>query len=221
MQMPSGYLPDWLLALCNLIVVIALLLAAWRVDKRYVGTRRVGIQVGVVLAALCGLYFMYAGTKPGMTVHWLGVMMTVMMFGPWLALLLLAAVHTLFAFAFNVGGVDALGYNIAVSALLPVIVAALIHTLAYRFLPHNFPVYISKVGVGDLACMLAVDAVTTVVLLTVFSYPRFLVFQDFTLILALMGGMEAVISTWIASLLVCYLPSWLVTFNDEEYIHGK
>jgi uncharacterized membrane protein len=30
-----------------------------------------------------------------------------------------------------------------------------------------------------------------------------------------------VISTWLGSLLVCFKPSWLVTFNDEEYLWGK
>ncbi len=221
MHMPTGFLADSLLEVCNLITFIALCVAVWRVDKRYLAKRRTGFQVAVIFAGLCGLYFMYAGAKPGMTMHWLGVMMTVMMLGPWLALLLLAAVHALFAFAFGIGGIDTLGYNIAVSAVLPVIVAAAIHTMTYRFLPHNFPVYISKVGVGDLACMLVVDLAVTLVLLSSFNYPRFVIYQDFTLVLALMGGMEAVISTWIASLLVCYLPSWLVTFNDEEYIHGK
>lgn len=221
MHMPSGYLPEFVVALCNLFALIGLALAVWRVDKRYLASPRVGVQVSVVFVLLCGLYFLSAGTQPGMTIHWLGVMMAVMMFGPWLALILLMAVHALFVFAFNIGGVDTLGYNIVTSAALPVIVASVIHTLVYRYLPHNFPVYISKVGVGDLACMLAVDAVATIVLLTAFSYPRFVVYQDFTLLLALMGGMEAVISTWIASLLVCYLPSWLVTFNDEEYLHGK
>ncbi|MDX8391257.1 MAG: hypothetical protein R8K53_01645 [Mariprofundaceae bacterium] len=69
--------------------------------------------------------------------------------------------------------------------------------------------------------MFSVDAVLTACLFAWFDYPSFTIWEDFTLILALMGGMEAIISTWIVSLFVCFLPDWLITFNDKEYLHGK
>jgi uncharacterized membrane protein len=92
------------------------------------------------------------------------------------------------------------------------------HSLTYKYLPRNLIVYIAKTGFGDLFCMLSVDLVLTVILWSYFSYPDFVVRQDFTLLLALMGGMEALISTWIILLLIFFIPDWLVTFNDEEYL---
>ena len=221
MHMPSGLLPSWLYLLCNVMAVVAIILAIWQVDKSKLKKSNFALQSGVVFIVICGLYSLYVGSQPGMSLHWLGVMMTVMMFGPWYAFLLLSAVHATFAFGFGIGGIEALGFNIIVCVLIPAQVAAACHVIAYYKLPRNFPVYIIKVGVGDLLCMLSVDLTLTIVLFTFLSYPSFMIWQDFTLLLALMGGMEAVISTWIASLLVCFLPSWLVTFSDEEYLHGK
>lgn len=220
MHMPSGYLPVWLLVLCDVIAGTALFIAVFAFARTRVGHQFNVIQIGIVFLSLCGLYTLYVGTQAGMSIHWLGVMMTVMMFGPWLSLMILSAVHLTFAAA-GVGGVDTLGFNIVVCTIVPTAVAAIIHVFAYHRLPRTVPVYLAKVGVGDLLCMLAVDLLLTFTLGTWFTYPSFMVWQDFTVLLMLMGGMEAVISTWIASLLVCFLPAWLLTFNDEEYLHNK
>jgi uncharacterized membrane protein len=221
MHMPSDVLPNFIYVLCDIIALAALVAAALLVNKTLLKKPHIPLQTGVVLIALSGLYAMHVGTKPGMTLHWLGVMMTVMMFGPWLAILLLSAVHILFAFGFDVGGREAIGFNISVCVLIPVLVATACHEFSYRKLTKNFVVYILQVGFGDLLCMLSVDVTLTLVLHWYFDYPSFVVWQDFTLLLALMGGMEAVISTWFVALLVSFLPNWLVTFNDEEYLHGK
>jgi len=221
MHMPSGILPSALYLICNIIAVLGVLYSAIKVNKQYLKQKHVLFQTGVVFLVISGLYLLYVGTKPGMTIHWLGVMMTVMMFGPWLAVLLLSAVHITFALGLHIGGINAIGFNITFCVLAPAAVAALVHVLVYYKFPRTFPVYIIKVGVGDLLCMLTVDLLLTAVLRLFMTYPSFVVWQDFSLLMVLMGGMEAVISTWIASLLVCFLPSWLVTFNDEEYIHGK
>jgi uncharacterized membrane protein len=221
MHMPSGYLNSVLLICSDIIALMGVALALWRVNKKFLRDRETGLQVSVVFIALCGLYFLSAGTKPGMTMHWLGVMMTVMMLGPWLAVLVLSVVHVVFAFGFGIGGIETLGFNIAVCVLVPAFVAGAIHTLSYYYLPRTFPVYVIEIGVGDMLCMVSVDLVLTIVLYLNFDYPSFVIRQDFTLVLALMGGMEAVISTWLGSLLVCFKPSWLVTFNDEEYLWGK
>lgn len=218
--MTSGLLPDWLLMICNVISVIAILMAVWRVDKKLISSPQIGHQVGVVFILICGLYAIYVGVKPGMTIHWLGVMMTVMMFGPWITILLLSTVHILFAVSLNIGDIDTIGFNIAVSVALPTFIAYAIHTFAYYKWPRIVPIYIAQVGFGDLLCMLSVDAVMTTLLHIFFNYPDFAI-REYTFLLALMGGMEALISTWIASLLICYLPGWLITFNDEEYLHGK
>lgn len=221
MHMTSGHIPDWLLLITNAIALIAIIIAAWRMDHKIAKTLSFGFQIATVFIVLCALYAFVVGVKPGMTIHWLGVMMTVMMFGPWVAILLLSSLHIFFALALNIGDMDTIGFNIAVTTVTPVIIATLIHSLFYYKCPRIFPIYIAQVGLGDLLCMLSVDVLLTIVLHQYFTYPDFSVFQDFTLLLALMGGMEALISTWVASILIIYLPSWLVTFSDEEYINGK
>lgn len=221
MHMPSGYLPTYILVLCAIIAAVAIMLALVYIDKRSLATPSVGLQIAVTFSTLCGLYMLFVGTKPGMSIHWLGVMMTVMMFGPWLALLILSAVHALLAFGMGIGDVDTLGFNIVVCAVVPTLIAAAIHVVAYYRFPRTVPVYLIQIGVGDLMCMVGIAIVLTTVLRVFFPYPAFIIWQDFTLLTLLMGGMEAVISTWFASLLVCYLPSWLSTFSDEEYLHNK
>jgi len=220
MHMTSGLLPDWLLILCDVFAVIAILIAIWRVDRKFISLLSTGHQVGVIFILICALYAINVGVKPGMTIHWLGVMMTVMMFGPWVAILLLSVVHIFFAVGLGIGGIDTIGFNITVSALIPITIAYIIHTFSYYKWPRIVPVYIAQVGAGDLLCMLSVDIVMTILLNIYFDYPSFTI-HEYSFLLALMGGMEALISTWIAAILICYLPGWLVTFNDEEYLHGK
>lgn len=221
MHMPSGIIPAWLLIVSAIVTVLAVALAAWRLDRRMLARLDQGLIIGVWFALLCGLYAMSAGVKPGMQVHFLGVMLSVMMFGPWLAIVLLSCVHLTLTLGLGIGAVETLGFNIAACVLLPVAVAAGIHVFTYYRLPRTFPVYIIQVGVGDLLCMWSVAVVLTASLFAFTSYHRHEVLQDFAMVLFMMGGMEAMISTMIASLLVCFLPRALVTFSDEEYLHGK
>ncbi|MDQ6983735.1 MAG: energy-coupling factor ABC transporter permease [Ghiorsea sp.] len=221
MHIPAGFYPDWLMMLGNIIAIPVILLAIWRTETRFWSGWSEGLQIAAIFVALSALYMLQADIKPGMAVHWLGVMLTVMMVGPWTAIVVLSAIHVFLLLALNIGDTSTLGFNITTSVLLPVAIASAVHLFFYHKLPRIVPVYFAKVGVGDLLCMLSVDAVLTLCLLTWSGYPSFYIYQDFTLILALMGGMEAVISTWIVAGLVCYFPIWLVTFNDEEYINGK
>ena len=100
-------------------------------------------------------------------------------------------------------------------------VAAAAHEFTYYKLPHTFPVYIIQVGIGDLLCMWAVDLALSLQLLLFTNYIPEKIFYDFSLILIMMGGMEATISTMIASLLIFFLPQALATFSDKEYLDGK
>jgi len=221
MHIPAGFYPDYILMLCNIIVVPVVLIALWRTETRFWSGWSEGLQVAFIFVALSGLYMLQSDLKPGMNMHWLGVMLTVMMVGPWTAIVVLSSIHVFLLFAKDMGDISTLGFNITTSVLLPVVIASAIHLLFYYKFPRIVPVYFAKVGFGDLLCMWAVDAVLTGSLLTWSNYPSFSIYQDFTLVLALMGGMEAVISTWIVAGFICYFPDWLVTFNDEEYINGK
>ncbi|MDX8387268.1 MAG: energy-coupling factor ABC transporter permease [Ghiorsea sp.] len=221
MHMPAGILPDYILMFCNLIAVSMVGIAIWRTETRFWSGFSEGLQVAFIFLALLGLYMLQTDLRPGMSMHWLGVMLTVMMVGPWTAIVILSAIHMYLLFVLGIGDVSTLGFNITTSVLLPVAVATAIHMLFYYKFPRIVPVYFAKVGFGDLLCMWAVDAILTASLLLWSDYPSFYIFQDFTLVLALMGGMEAVISTWVVAGFVCYYPAWLVTFNDEEYINGK
>jgi len=221
MHVSAGFYPDWLTMLGNIISIPVILIAIWRTETRFWSGWSEGLQVAFIFTALSGLYLLQADINPGMSVHWLGVMLTVMMVGPWTAIVVLSSIHLFLLVAKDIGDISTLGFNISTSVLLPVMIASSIHLLFYYKFPRIVPVYFAKVGFGDLLCMWAVDAALSGCLLTWSTYPHFHIYQDFTLVLALMGGMEAVISTWIVSGLVCYFPDWLVTFSDEEYINGK
>ena len=221
MHIPAGLYPDYIIMICNIIAAPVVLYAIWRTETRFWSGWSEGLQVASIFIALSALYMLQSDIKPGMGMHWLGVMLTVMMVGPWTAIVILSAVHVFLLVTKGMGDVSTLGFNITTSVLLPVTIAASIHLLFYYKFPRIVPVYFAKVGFGDLLCMWGVDAVLTVCLLLWTDYPPFHIYQDFTLVLALMGGMEAVISTWIVSGFICYYPNWLVTFNDEEYINGK
>lgn len=221
MHMTSGIIPDYLLLCYGMLALVGFGLALWRMNWRMLHDLEQGLILGVSFIVLCWLYTLSAGVKPGMQVHFLGVMVTVMMFGPWLGILMLTAVHLMLTFAFHIGAPAALGYNLVWCVLLPVVVAGATHTFSYYRLPRTFPIYIIQVGVGDMLCMWATALALTIHLRLYTSYTPEYLFNDFALLLILMGTMEAMISTMITSLLVSFVPQALVTFSDEEYLHGK
>jgi len=221
MQMPAGIVAEWLLIIYNVIAMLAVVLAGWRMNHRVLFDLEQGLIIGMSAIFLSWLYTMSAGAAPGMQVHFLGVMLTVMMFGPWLAILVLSAVHLLLTLGFGIGALETLGFNIVMCVVAPTAVAVAIHTFSYYKLPRTFPVYIIQVGIGDLFCMWAVDVLLTAHLLIFTDYIFDKIFYNFSLILFVMGGMEATISTMIASLLIFFLPQALTTFSDQEYLHEK
>lgn len=221
MHMPAGIMPAYVLIVYGLLALTGIVLAFKRANRRLFLDSRQGLYLGISYAVLCGLYSLSAGVNPGMTVHFLGVMLAVMMFGPWVAILLLTAVHVTLAYGLGIGAPSTLGFNIVLCVLLPVGVAALVHTFTYYRLPRIFPVYVLQIGVGDLLCMAAVAGALTLHLLAFTPYSRELVLPNFTLILLAMGGMEATLSTMVAFLLIYFLPEALITYSDEEYLHGK
>ena len=221
MHMPVGIIPDALLAFYSLLALAGVGYAVWRTGKGVLFDTEQGRYLGMTYGLLCGLYLLSAGVYPGMTVHFLGVMLTVMMFGPWLAIVLLAMVHLTLLLGFGIGAPTTLGFNLTLTVLLPVAVAAAVHTFCYHRLPRTFPVYILQVGVGDLLCMVAVDAALSLHLLLLTSYRPDTIASNFSVILLMMGGVEATISTMLASLLIYFLPRALTTFSDEEYLRGK
>lgn len=221
MHMPEGLMPDWLIWFGNFIATIAILLSLWRADLRRLADLEQGMIVGGSYGFLTWIFAMSVGVTPGLAVHFLGVMLTVMMFGPWLGLLVLVAAQTTVTLFLGMGAVATLGFNIMTCVVVPVCVSAAVHTFTYYKLPRNFPVYIFQVGIGDLLCMAAVNVVITVCLMSYLGYIEDKIIDEFTVVLVMMGGMEATISTMLACLLVFFLPQALATFSDQEYLDGK
>ena len=221
MHMPEGLMPDWLIWLGNFIAVTAVLLSLWRADLRKLADPEQGIIIGVTYGFLTWIYAMSVGVTPGLSVHFLGVMLTVMMFGPWLGLLVLVAAQATVTLFLGLGAVSTLGFNITTCVVVPACVSAAVHTFTYYKLPRNFPVYIFQVGIGDLLCMAAVNLVLTLCLMSYMGYISDKIIDEFTIVLIMLGGMEATISTMLACLLVFFLPHALTTFSDQEYLDGK
>ena len=69
--------------------------------------------------------------------------------------------------------------------------------------------------------MAAVNLVLTTCLMSYMGYISGKIIDEFTIVLFLLGGMEATISTLLACLLVFFLPQALATFSDQEYLDGK
>ena len=221
MHMPAGLMPDWLLWLGSFIAVTVVMLSLWRADLKKLADLEQGMIVGGCYGFLTWIYAMSVGVTPGLSVHFLGVMLTVMMFGPWLGLLVLVAAQSTVTLFLGMGELSTLGFNITTCVVVPVCVSAAVHTFTYYKLPRNFPVYIFQVGIGDLLCMAAVNATLTMILMSYMGYISGKIIEEFTIVLMLMGGMEATLSTMLACLLVFFLPQALATFSDQEYLDGK
>lgn len=207
----------WQGGLFVVTLATALRLAPWR---RLADSRQLHVFLGAVVA-LIGLWHMRGQLQPGLSFHLLGVTAITLMFG-W-SMAIMAAALALAAVSFNAGYGWA-GYLVSypVVVLVPITLSQLSLLLARRWLPRHFFVYVLGNGFvtawlvgyasGHLAMqLLSLSGAYTLAKLNLTIMPFF----------PLMFFPEALVNGWIITILVLYYPSWVHTFSDEQYIHGK
>lgn len=221
MNFPDILLPSTLLWVANGlalgVIAWAVRLAPWRVLQRP-GLQNVCMGMAV---ALMLVWSIRAGIRPGLDLHLLGSTLLTLMFGPWLALAVLAIVLLAVTLS-GAAGWASLGINFLLMATLPVLLSHAIFRVADSRLPNHLFVYIFVnaflgAGLAMVSCGLAAVAVLS----SAGAYSGSYLGTQYLPYFILMGWSEAVLTGMLMTLLVVYRPGWVCTFNDERYLKTK
>ncbi|MDD3353671.1 energy-coupling factor ABC transporter permease [Zoogloea sp.] len=191
--------------------------APWR---RLLDTQQLNAMAGAAVV-LTVLWSMNAGVYPGLNLHLLGAMATTLIFGPQLALVVLAL--ALAGITLN-GSAEWSAYpiNLLVMGIVPVAVATLYFRVMERFLPKHFFVYIFvNAFLGAAVTVLVQGLVATLSLLAAGAYPADKLLSEYLPFFLLLGFAEAWLSGMALTLLVIYRPEWVSTFDDRSYLINK
>ncbi len=181
-----------------------------------------GHQLNAVLGAaviLTLLWSMNAGVKPGLNLHLLGAMASTLIFGPQLALVVVAL--ALAGITLN-GSAEWTAYplNLLVMGIVPVLVGRFYFRLVERWLPKHFFVYIFiNAFIGAAAVVLVQGVVASVMLFAAGAYPADLLLSEYLPFFLLLGFAEAWLSGMALTLLVVYRPEWVASFDDRSYLN--
>ncbi|MES9848552.1 MAG: energy-coupling factor ABC transporter permease, partial [Candidatus Thiodiazotropha sp.] len=153
--------------------------------------------------------------------HLLGATVITLMFG-WSMAIIMASI-ALLAVCLN-AGIGWQGYVVSflTVALVPITLSQISLVLVRSWLPRQFFVYVLGNGFftawlvgyasGYLAMQLLVlSGAYTMAELEVTVMPFF----------PLMFFPEALVNGWVITLMVVFCPTWVYSFSDEQYIHGK
>lgn len=221
MNFPDILLPSTLLWVANglalSMIALAVRLAPWRMLQR---PDLLNVCMGAAVALML-VWSIKAGVRPGLDFHLLGCTLLTLMFGPWLALTVLAIVLLAVTLS-GAAGWASLGINFLLMATLPVLLSHAIFRIADARLPNHLFVYIFVnaffgAGLAMFSCGLA--AVT--VLSSAGAYSSSYLNTQYLPYFILMGWSEAMLTGMLITLLVVYRPGWVYTFNDERYLKTK
>ena len=207
----------WLGAIYALALLQALRMAPWR---RLLKPGQIHVFLGGIVALIV-LWHMRGQIHPGLSFHLLGVTTITLMFG-W-SLGLVVASLALLAVTINAGfGWQSLLVSGFTVALLPITLTQVSLVLVRSWLPRHFFVYV--LGNGFLTgWLVAYISGYAAVYLLVFSGASSMAELQVTIMpfFPLMFFPEAVINGWLITILVLYCPTWVYSFQDEQYLHGK
>jgi uncharacterized membrane protein len=221
MNFPDTLLPPLLLWIADglslLLLFFAVKQAPW---TRLKNTDLLNVCLGAIVTLML-VWSIKAGIKPGLNFHLLGSTLLTLMFGPWLALSMLAVVLLAVTLTGAAGWVS-YGLNFILMAALPIALSHTLFRMADTRLPNHLFVYIFvNAFVGAGLAMVACGIVSTLLLIATGAYSGPYLGSQFLPYFILMGWSEAMLSGMLMTLMVVYRPSWVVTFDDERYLKDK
>lgn len=181
---------------------------------------RINVWLGTSVALML-VWRMKAGVLPGLDLHLLGAMVATLLFGPQLAMAVLAIVLAAVVLATG-GDWPSLGLNWLLMVVWPVLVAEGVRRLVAWRLPRHFFVYVFVVAFfGSAATVMAQGLLASVVLSIAGVYSLEFLASDYLPYFLLLGFSEAWLSGAVITVMVIYRPDWVATFDDRLYLKNK
>jgi uncharacterized membrane protein len=219
MNLPDGLLPpDWLWsghALYGLLLLTVLWQAPWQ--RLLQEGQALNLFLGTSVA-LMALWSLKAGVLPGLNFHFLGASLLTLMFGWPLAVVAMSIV--LLAVTLNgMSGWETFSVNALLMGALPAAVTWGVFRLADQYLPRHLFIYIFVCGFFAAAlAMAATGLASTAVFALSGTYSLDHLLQHYLPYYLLMMFPEAIFTGSFVALLVVYRPSWIWTYDEDEYL---
>ncbi len=182
---------------------------------------------GLLHAALAGavalalLWSMNAGVKPGLNLHLLGAMAATLIYGPRLAMLVMALALT--GVTLN-GAIEwsAWPVNFVLMVAGPVGVAWALQRFVERALPAHFFIFVFVISfAGAALTVMAQGLLASLALMLAGAYSTEFLSTDYLPYFLLLGFAEAWLSGAVVTLLVVYRPGLVAAFDDKRYLSNK
>ena len=204
-------------ALYGVLMLVALRYADWR---RLWRSGDLNLFV-VGCLALVGLWSLRAGVSPGLALHYLGMTAFTLVFGWGLALLGSAAALVGMMVIWQ-GEWSSFAINALVVGGIPVLVTMGVHTLALRYLPPHFFIYIYvNAFLAAALAILASVLVAAGLLITSGAYDLPRMSYEYLAYLPLLVLPEAILNGMIVTAFVVLAPRWISTFDDDVYLKNR
>lgn len=221
MHIEDGLLLPWWMAIGWVLSLPVLLLAIRRADWEGLMASGRSSALGMALLLILFFWSVKAGIYPGLNVHLLGGMLLTLMFGPWIAMLLLSGMVFVWA-GLGIGGWWSAGVNLLALAIVPVLIAYAILRAVEKHLPRHFFIYIFIVAfIGSAVTIAALSGVVTFFLLSSGAYSLDFLVYNWLVSMVLAAWGEALSTGMLITLLVVYKPDFVSTFDDNLYLKGK
>jgi uncharacterized membrane protein len=221
MEVEGSYFSGGLLWICSLVsfsgVLLALKIAPWKLiaDKEHL---HVFLGASVFLMVM---WMIRAPVHEGIEFHLLILTSFTLMFG-W-SLTVLGG--TLALVGLSIAGVSSwsgLLVNVTSVVLLPVTFSQIALVLIRHWFPRHFFIYIYLNAFLSGGLAILISSFLSTLLLSFTGLATFTMLWDTYLsYFPLMFFPEAVLNGWFMTLLVSYRPQWVISFRDEDYLHGK
>ena len=167
---------------------------------------------------IAGLWAVKAGIYPQLDVHLLAMTAVTLVFG-WRFAVLISTFALLLLVLFDVVPIWQVALYGLTTAILPIVITYGVFLLCYHFLPRHVFVYIF-IGSFLTAALTAVAHILTNSLLfyALDQYDWPTIFDNYTVLAALIWFPEATINGMVITLLIIYRPHWVKTFYDKDYL---
>ncbi|MBE0363285.1 hypothetical protein PULV_a3467 [Pseudoalteromonas ulvae UL12] len=167
---------------------------------------------------IAGLWSVKAGIYPQLEVHLLAMCTVTLVFG-WRFAVLISTLALVLLTLFDVVPMSQIGLYGLTTAIMPILITYAVFLLCYHFLPRHVFVYIF-IGSFLTAALTAVVHILTNSLLfyALAQYDWPTIFDNYTVLAALIWFPEATINGMVITLLIIYRPHWVKTFYDKDYL---
>ncbi|MFA3792066.1 energy-coupling factor ABC transporter permease [Aliiglaciecola sp. SL4] len=206
----------WLIYLIGVVYVLTRVSFAQFKQNKKLQHLVLGSSVSVF-----GLWLFRVGVEPGLDVHFLWLTAMTLLLG--LRWALLAGFCTLIVS--TVAGYDSwqmFGVNGVLGISIPIVISYLIYNFSFHKLPRHFFVYVFVCSFFAGAAMIAVK----MLLMSGYYYVDGIydadtIYDSYLLLIPLLLMSEGMLNGWTMTILVIYKPTWVYTFYDKYYLHGK